>query len=295
MPSLVHQILTHAIPVVRRSSEVGDPAEVRRRVLENQRRQPSPPRGGLGGCAVTEVAGQPFRVFDLRPPGPAPARTVMYLHGGGFIGDIDPFHWRYAARLARAASTRVVLPAYPLTPTHTWRDSHPALLALFEQLAVETPHGVSLMGDSAGGGLVVALAQRIARSPGPQPTRMVLVAPWVDLAGETPGTEEARAQDPWLRLTKLRLYGSWWAGDDDVRRPEVSPLQGDFTGLPPSLVLCGTRDLLLPQVRETVRRAREAGVAVAYREEPGLLHVYPVLPVPEARTARREIAQFLTS
>ena len=295
MPSLVHRILTHAIPVVRRSSEVGDPVEVRRRVLESQRHQPSPPRGGLRGCAVTEVAGQPFRVFDLRPPGPTPARTVMYLHGGGFIGDIDPFHWRYAARLARAARTRVVLPAYPLTPTHTWRDSHPALLALFEQLAVETPHGVSLMGDSAGGGLVVALAQRIVRSPGPQPTRMVLVAPWVDLAGETPGTEEARAQDPWLRLTKLRLYGSWWAGDDDVRRPEVSPLQGDFTGLPPTLVLCGTRDLLLPQVRETVRRAREAGVAVAYREEPGLLHVYPVLPGPEARTARREIAQFLTS
>jgi acetyl esterase/lipase len=295
VPSLVHQILTLAIPVVRRSSEVGDPEMVRRDVLDRRLDEPSPPRRGLRGCVVTEVAGRPFRVFDMRPPGPAPTRAVMYLHGGGFVGDLDPFHWRYAARLAVATGARVFLPAYPLAPTYTWRDSHPPLLALFEELAVEAPHGVSLMGDSAGGGLALALAQRIARSPGPQPTRLVLVAPWVDLAGETPGTEEARAHDPWLRLTKLRLYGSWWAGGDDVRRPEVSPLHGDFTGLPPTLVLCGTRDLLLPQVRETVRRARAAGVAVRYREERGLLHVYPVLPVPEAGPARREIADFLTS
>jgi epsilon-lactone hydrolase len=295
VPSLVHRILTLAIPVVRRSSEVGDPEAVRREVLDQQLVEPSPPRRGPRGCVVTEVAGQPFRVFDLRPPGPAPTRAVLYLHGGGFVGDIDPRHWRYADRLARATGARFLLPAYPLTPRHTWRDSHPPLLALFEHLAVEAPHGVSLMGDSAGGGLALALAQRIARSPGPQPTRLVLVAPWVDLAGETPGTEEARAHDPWLRLTKLRLYGSWWAGADDVRRPEVSPLHGDFTGLPPSLVLCGTRDLLLPQVRETVRRARAAGVAVRYREEQGLLHVYPVLPVPEAGPARREIAEFLAS
>lgn len=295
MPSLVHEILTHVIPVLRRSSEVGDPEEVRRDILAGQRGQdPSPPRRGLHGCTVAEVDGHGLRVFDLRPPGPGPDRTVLYLHGGGFVADLDPFHWRYAARLAVATGARVVLPAYPLTPTHTWRDAHPPLLGLFEQLAVESPRGVTLMGDSAGGGLALALAQRIAALPGPQPTGLALVAPWVDLAGDTPGTEEARAHDPWLRLTKLRLYGSWWAGADDVHRPEVSPLHGALEGLPPMLVLCGTRDLLLPQVRELVRRAGEAGVQVTYREEPGLLHVYPILPVPEAGTARREIAAFVT-
>jgi len=121
----------------------------------------------------------------------------------------------------------------------------------------------------------------------------VLVAPWVDLAGTTPGTEEARSQDPWLTLSKLRLYGAWWAGEDDVHRPEVSPLHGDLAGLPPLLVMCGTRDLLLPQVRELVRRATAAGTSVTYVEAPALLHVYPVLPVPEAGPARREIAAFV--
>ncbi len=294
MPSLVHEILTRVIPVVRRSGEVGDPARLRRDVLARQgRAHPGPPRRGLRGCTVSERPGHPFPVHELVPPGPPPSRTVLYLHGGGFIGDLDPFHWRFVAGLAHASGARFVVPAYPLTPTHTWRDSHPPLLRLFEQLAVEAPQGVTLMGDSAGGGLALALAQQVARLPGPQPTKVVLVAPWVDLAGTTPGTEEARSQDPWLTLSKLRLYGSWWAGEDDVHRPEVSPLHGDLAGLPPLLVMCGTRDLLLPQVRELVRRATAAGTSVTYVEAPGLLHVYPVLPVPEAGPARREIAAFV--
>jgi len=294
VPSLVHEILTRVIPVVRRSGEVVDPEAVRRTVLAGQRdADPSPPRRHLRGCTATELGGHGFRVFDLRPPAPGPSRTVLYLHGGGFVGDIDLFHWRFASRMARATGARFVLPAYPLAPAYTWRDSHGPLLRLFQELAIESPQGVTLMGDSAGGGLALTLAQTVARSAGPQPIRLALVAPWVDLAGETPGTEEARAHDPWLTLSKLRLYGSWWAGDDDVHRPEVSPLHGDFTGLPPTLVLCGTRDLLLPQVRETVRRAIQAGVHVTYREEHGLLHVYPILPVPEAGPARREMAEFL--
>ena len=69
MPSLVHEILTRVIPVVRRSGEVGDPEEVRRMVLAGQRDvDPSPPRRGMRGCTVTELDGHPFRVFDLRPP-----------------------------------------------------------------------------------------------------------------------------------------------------------------------------------------------------------------------------------
>lgn len=292
-------MLTRVIPRIRDSGEVVDPEAVRREVLARQaRRGPvAPPRSGgrlLRGCSVAALDGHPFPVIELRPTGPSPTRSVLYLHGGGFVGDIDLFHWRLAARLAAASGARFVLPAYPLAPRHTWRDTHPPLLRLLDQLAIESPQGVTLMGDSAGGGLALALAQQAAAAPGPQPTGLALVSPWVDLAGDTPGTEEQRAHDPWLRLTKLELYGAWWAGDDDVHRPEVSPLHGDMSGLPPTVVLCGTRDLLLPQVRALVDRLRAAGVGTTYREQPGLLHVYPVLPVPEAGPARRELAAFVS-
>ena len=254
-----------------------------------------PPRRLLRGCSVTERQGIGFPVHELSPVGHDPERTVLYLHGGGFVSGADRAHWRFVAGLVRDTGARLVLPSYPLTPLHTWRDTHAPLIDLFEQLAIESPGGAAIAGDSAGGGLALALAQQLARRPGPQPTRLVLVSPWVDLTGTTPGTEGAASDDPWLTLSKLRLYGRWWAGEDDPARPEVSPLNGTYVGLPGTLVLCGTRDLLAPQVREAVRRAETAGVRVTYREEPGLLHVYPLLPVREARSARAEIAAFLRS
>lgn len=294
MPSPSHRLLARLIPVVRRAAEVDDPAKVRRRVLAGQRASSDvPPPRVVRGLEVSQIDGIGFPVFDVHQSASSPTRTVLFLHGGGFVGGIDRFHWRYVAALVRETGARVVVPAYPLTPLHTWRDSHPPLLDLFEQLAIAAPGGVALVGDSAGGGLALALAQQIARRPGPQPTRLVLVSPWVDLTGTTPGTEQAAAHDPWLKLSKLKLYGGWWAGHDDPARPEVSPVNGEHAGLPRTLVLCGTRDLLVPQVRESVRRARTAGVDVTYREEQGLLHVYPILPVPEARGALREVVEFL--
>jgi monoterpene epsilon-lactone hydrolase len=293
-PSLTHRVLAHVIPVVRRSGEVEDADALRRDILARQADVETAPSSLLvRGCDVTTLQGTDFPVFDLRARGTSPERTVLYLHGGGFVSGIDRFHWRYAASLARATGARIVVPAYPLTPRHTWRDCHAALLDLFERLAIESPGGAALMGDSAGGGLALTLAQQVARRPGPQPTHLVLVSPWVDLVGSTPGTSQAAARDRWLTLSKLRLYGSWWAGDDDPARPEVSPLHGNYVGLPRTLVMCGTRDLLLPQVREAVRRATAAGVPVTYREEPDLIHVYPVLPVPEAKPALRDVARFL--
>lgn len=296
MPSFRHQVLTRVIPVLRGSSDVhGTEAVARLRrdlVAAQAEADPSPPPRVAKAFDVrrSEVSGMP--VFELRVPGSTPVRTVLYLHGGGFVSGPDRLHWRHAARLARRLGVRVVLPAYPLTPTHTWKDATPPLVDLFEQLAVESPHGVVLMGDSAGGGLAMLLAQQVARRPGPQPTHLVMFAPWVDLTGETPGTEEAARRDPWLNLTKLRIYGSWW-GAGDPPDQEASPLANDVVGMPPTLLFCGTRDLLHPQSLALVAAARDAGVRLTYVEGAGLLHAYPILPIPEARAAFDRVEAFL--
>ena len=296
MPSFRHQVLTWVIPRLRGSGEVRGAEAVerlRRDLLAAQAKaDASPPRRVAKAFDIgrSEVAGMP--VFDLRVPGTAPDRTVLYVHGGGFVSGLDRFHWRYAARLARRLGVRVVLPVYPLTPEHTWKDATPPLVELFERVAVESAQGVVLMGDSAGGGLAVLLAQQVARRPGPQPTHLVVFAPWLDLTGETPGTDEAAQRDPWLNLSKLRIYGAWWGGGPPPA-PEASPLANDLTGLPPTLLFCGTRDLLHPQSVAMVAAAERAGVPVTYVEGPGLLHVYPILPIPEARAALERVEAFL--
>ncbi len=294
MTSVQHRILAALIPLVRRSSEVVDPEQLRaEKLADHAAAAPSPPSWLLRGIDVTAVDGYGFPVYDLRVAGETPSRTLLYVHGGGYVSHTDTMHWRYAARLARRFGLRVVVPVYPLAPEHTWRDSREEMLRLFEQVAIESSGGVVLAGDSAGGGFALALAQQIAARPGPQPTQLVLISPWVDLTDATPGTKEAAARDPWLKLSKLRLFGQWWAGDDDVDRPEVSPLNGDLSKLPRALMWCGTRDLLQPQCRLLSERASAQGWDLTYVEEPGLIHVYPILPVPEARRALAELTDFL--
>jgi acetyl esterase/lipase len=292
--SLRHRILAALLPVLRGSSEVTDPERLRAEKLGEQATATSAvPRLWTRGMEVDRVEGFGFAVHDLRVAGTSPKRTLLYLHGGGFVSGLDGAHWRYVTRLARQFDLRVVLPDYPLAPSHSWRDSHEAMLRLFEQVAIESPGGVVLAGDSAGGGYALALAQQIAGRPGPQPTELVLVAPWVDLTDGTPGTIEAAARDPWLKLSRLRLFGQWWAGGDDVTRPEVSPLNGDLSRLPRALMWCGTRDLLQPQCRLLAERGASQGWDLAYVEEPGLIHVYPLLPIPEAQRAMAGLADFL--
>jgi monoterpene epsilon-lactone hydrolase len=174
------------------------------------------------------------------------------------MAPIDPFQVRFAARLATALDARVVIPDYPLAPEHSWRDSHRPLVDLAGRLAGEGD--LALAGDSAGGGLALALAESLRDRGGAQPSRMVLISPGVDLTTSTPETAELDAIDPWLFIGKVHAYAGWWAGSTgDLGRPEVSPALGDLAGLPRTLVLSGTRDLLVAGCRLLVRLGADAG------------------------------------
>lgn len=299
MPSRRHELLARAVPRLRKSRDLDDVESERARVERwHAGLDRSLPTGLVPGfgrrftLAEEDVGG--FPSYTITPHGVSPRRTVLFVHGGGYMAPIDPFHVRYVARLARALRARVVLPDYPLAPEHTWRDSFGPLTDLAQRWAKE-PGGVVLAGDSAGGGYALALALALRDRGGDQPTHLLLHSPWVDLTTSTPETEEVSLGDPWLFLGKIRAYAEWWAGSpEDLGRPEVSPALGDLSGLPPTLMFCGTRDTLVPGCRLLARRGAEVGWDLAYVEVPDLIHVYPLLPfVPEARRAWRQTLGFL--
>lgn len=298
MPSLRHELLAYAVPRVRRARELDDPASERRRIERwhstLDRSLPTRLVRNLHQRYEVEVdhsGGFPTHV--LTPRTHAVEATVVWMHGGGFVAPIDAFHVRYADRLAQQLRARIVMPDYPLAPEHTWADSHDALVRI---TAGWTASGPTLLGgDSAGGGIAVAVAQSLRDRGHEQPAGMLLLAPWVDLTASTPSTPWFAARDPWLQLGKLAAYADWWAGSaEDLGRPEVSPALADLADLPPALMFCGTRDLLLPGCRLLERRGTEAGWDLSYVEEPGLIHVYPLLPtIPEAARAWRTTEGFL--
>ncbi|MBC2932579.1 alpha/beta hydrolase [Nocardioides sp. zg-1228] len=298
MPSRRHDLLARLVPALRRSRELDDEPTERARVEAWHRTlDRSLPTRVVPGFArrwevsVTDIG---FPSYVLTPRRRPATRTLYYVHGGGFMAPIDPFHVRYATRLADAIGARVVLPDYPLAPEHTWADSHDALVEDAARWAA-ADGGAVLAGDSAGGGLALAVALSM-RDRGPAPaTSLVLHAPWVDLTTSTPETFALDAVDPWLFIGKTQAYAAWWAGSaDDLARPEVSPALGDLAGLPRALMLYGTRDLLAPGCRLLARRAAEAGWDLTAVEEPDLIHVYGLLPaVPESARALRRVTEFV--
>lgn len=299
MPSRRHQLVAAAIPRLRGSRDLDSEHAERARLtaLQATRDDSLPTRAVRRfdrrfDVRVEELDG--FAAHVLTPRNVEPERTLYYLHGGGYTSGIDAFHVRYATRLAGELRARVVMPDYPLAPEHTWRDSHDALVAHAARWADE-PGGIVLAGDSAGGGLALAIAVSM-RDRGHTPaTHLVLHAPWVDLTTSTPETTEFAERDTWLFLGKLHAYAGWWAGaPDELGRPEVSPGLADLAGLPPALMLYGTRDLLAPGCRLLATRAADAGWDLTWVEEPDLIHVYGLLPLlPEARRAFRQVVEFL--
>src|SRR4029079_17636853 len=164
-----------------------------------------------------------FASYTLTRRGTTHDRTVVYLHGGGFVAPIDPFQVRYGARLASGLGARVVMPDYPLTPEHTCGDAQVPIVELVERLLREG-EDVTIAGDSAGGGLALAVALAIRDRGGPQPRHLLLIAPWVDPTLRAPETFEVTETDPWLFIGNMQAYAEWWAGSpEELARPEVSP------------------------------------------------------------------------
>lgn len=306
-PSLRHELLAWLIPRLRGSGELtsveAERAHLERRHAAMDRSLPTRAipffdrRFVVVAEQLSSADGPGFASYSITRRGSRPARTVLYLHGGGYVSPMDPQHTRYAARLASELDARVVLPDYPLAPEHTWRDSHQALVALAQRL-LSGGEELIIAGDSAGGGLALAVALSLrdrARATGArQADRLLLISPWVDLTASAPDTEAFSERDTWLFLSKMHAYAGWWAGSpEDLGRPEVSPGLADLDGLPPALVLCGTRDTLAPGCRLLADRAAASTWDLTYLERPGLIHVFAILPIPEAATAWRITKAFL--
>lgn len=293
-------MLAYAMPRLRRSRDLDDVDTERARIerwhATLDRRLPTKAvRRFDKRFRVTEerLTGG-FPSYTLTERGATPDRVVVYVHGGAFVAPVDPFQVKYAARLATALDARVVIPDYPLTPEHTWRDSHEDIVRVIQR-ATETSERVVVVGDSAGGNIALAAALTVRDRGGPQPSHLLLHAPWVDLTTSTPETAVVTLDDPWLFIGKMYAYAAWWAGsEEELGRPEVSPALADLSGLPRALMFSGTRDTLMPGCRLLARRAVEAGWDLTYVEQPGLLHVYPMLPfIPEAEQAWRTTLEFL--
>ena len=239
-----------------------------------------------------EVAGCP--VYEVMPPSGPASRRILYLHGGAYCFEMTPFHWNLVAELAERLDAHVTVPIYPLAPEHQFDAIYGMTRQVYRQVSTERPDFL-VAGDSAGGNMALVLTMMAASEGWPRPARLVLLSPGVDMTLSNPATLEAAKTDPWLDIDGGRESVRIYAGGLDFADWRISPSYGDLACLPPTLVFSGTRDVLYPDTVTFAEKARAAAVDVELVEGQGMIHVWPLLPMPEARPARDRMVAFLRS
>lgn len=232
-------------------------------------------------------------VYRVAPVGPTPALSVIWLHGGSYLYEIARPHWMTIRGLAIDIPAVVHVPIYPLAPNVTAAVTVPAVAEVVGRLVeAHGVHHTTLIGDSAGGGLALAVTQRRRDSMQPGVVRLVLIAPWLDVAIDSQEQRDVEPRDHMIDIALLQEAGRMYAGDLPVTDPRVSPIHGELTGLPPIDVFSGTDDVLNLDSRRLAELGEAVGHPVTLHEVPRMQHVYPILPLmPEAADARREIVQ----
>ncbi len=291
MPSIQCRLWRLALRLVRRKQRFASAQalheEIRRR-RKTGRAAPSPRFLARHEVSVEPVAG--VEVYTVRPRGIDSGRRILYLHGGGYVFDIVSQHWDFIGKLVDGLGATVIVPIYPLAPEHTHREVFAGLLPLYDQLVQSRPPAsLTVMGDSAGGGMALALAQLARDSGRPLPGRLVLLSPFLDASGDNPGIDALEPLDPMLSKPGGIECGRVYAGGDPITLPQVSPIHGGLQGLPPVTLFIGTHDILLPDCRAFRALAQQQGSPLRYYEAEGMFHVWMLLPMPESELAFAQI------
>jgi acetyl esterase/lipase len=292
-PSLASRLVRYA-PSIRRAHEQYASGPATRAAMTALRAgpptYPPPRRLGRRVDVVAGVSPEGWPVYDVAARGGLTTGHVVFLHGGAYFREMRPWHWWFVERLVRRTGLTSVVPIYPLAPAGTADTVAPAVVRHVQGVLRRSAQPVFVVGDSAGAGMALAVAQELRLAGDRPPSGLVLVSPWVDITCDDPGVAERAHLDPWLQAPGLKEAGVAYRGPLSPDHPWVSPIHGDVGGLPSMLVLSGTHDILNADAHRLVDAVAQAGGEIELVEEPGLIHDYALHPTPEGRAAQRRIA-----
>jgi monoterpene epsilon-lactone hydrolase len=226
----------------------------------------------------------------------APMGTILYLHGGGYYFCSPRSHRSLVFQLAARSGARTFSLDYRLAPEHPFPAALDDALAAYRRLVADgtPPDSIVVAGDSAGGGLALALLVALRDSSDALPAAALLFSPWTDLAatGDTLVTNDGA--DPMFRGAAVARAARFYLGDTDPTHPYASPVYADLAGLPPLFIQAGSTEVLLDDARRTAKRATAAGVLVEFEVWRKMPHVWQLFApfVPEARRALDRAAAF---
>lgn len=221
-----------------------------------------------------EVENRP--VYTITPKnGVTNDLVIMYVHGGSYVGDLEKEHWKTCSDIINQLGCTIIMPDYPLTPKYNYKDTINMMETLYKQLIEKIdPSNFVVMGDSAGGGLSLALLEKVGEENIQMPNQTILISPWLDVRLNNPEIENVEPNDPELNKSALKLAGENYAGKDGIDSYLVNPLDGPLDKLKNVSIFTGTNDILNPDVKILQERAKNVGTTINVYETEGATHVW---------------------
>jgi epsilon-lactone hydrolase len=210
-------------------------------------------------------------------PGSDPSRVLMFFHGGGYCSGSIVSHRRMVTEAGRAGGVRTLAVGYRLAPEHPFPAACDDALTAWRGLLKlgYAPSRIAVGGDSAGGGLTLALAGELKRAGEEQPACLWLVSPWTDLTMSGATLASKSAVDPLIHKEYLEeLAHAYLPKGPDRKDPRISPLYADLKGLPPTLIQVGSAETLLDDSARFAAAAGAADVSVTLEIWPHMIHAW---------------------
>lgn len=229
-------------------------------------------------CNIEQKMYMNRKVFILTPKNVEKTdMVILYFHGGSYMAEIAQEHWSFLEKIINNTGATVILPDYPLSPKHNYKDVFDMVVPLYNEIVSKINlENFVVMGDSAGGGLALALEEKITseNSEYKLPVKTILISPWLDVRLGNPEIDEAQKNDKQLNKDTLKLAGIAYAGNDDINSYLVNPVDGDLSKLQNITIFTGTYDILNPDVHVLEERAKTQGIRIDVREYEGASHIW---------------------
>ncbi|MDG9668725.1 alpha/beta hydrolase [Hahella sp. CR1] len=227
--------------------------------------------------------------------------VILYLHGGGYVVGSAHAYRHFAGQFAARTGIDVFIADYGLAPEHPFPSALNQAKAVYAGLIAAGRQQIAIVGDSAGGGLALSLAEQIGADKegayGLAPVCCVTMSPWTDLALTGASHEERAEEEFYLTYDAVAAFAGYYLAGHDAYDPKVSPLYGQHSGLPPLQIHVGTAEILLSDSLAYAEKAQAAGAVVSAHVWEAMPHVFPngFAQIDAAERAMQLMSEFLVS
>jgi len=218
-------------------------------------------------CEIKEETFRERALWTLSPKNKQSDKTIFYIHGGGYVLNISSMLWNYLAKVVKETNATILVTNYPLAPQSNAEEAFAYLQELYEKLIDRNEKKeVLFLADSAGAGLAISFAQYLNDVNLPQPGKIILSSPWLDISLTNPNISDVIPKDNALEIKSLQKKIS---------------------------MFMGTSEIFLSDARKLIKKLEEESIPFNYFEYPKMLHCWILLPLPESKAALSQIMELI--